>query len=78
MDKRHSVGQGGDLGAHLLVVAADEVEHVPAVHYTQQVEQEERQAVVEALSEAAVFAVSENQCIFSILSYSQKIQSIRY
>lgn len=49
MHQRHCVWQGSDLGAHLLVVAAYQHEHVAAVHDAEQVEQEERQAVVQAL-----------------------------
>lgn len=60
MYERHRIRQRGNFSAHLLVIASDEIEHVAAVHNAQQVEHEERQAVVQALSQSTVLAVSVN------------------
>lgn len=54
----HRIWQRGNFSAHLLVVASDEIKHVAAVHNAEQVEHEERQAVVQALSQPTVLAVS--------------------
>ena len=64
MHERHGVRQGRDLGGQLLAIAAHQRQHVAAVHDAQQLQQEERQAVVQALRQPALLAISKDKINF--------------